>query len=65
MEAAAEQEENLYPLRDYLAENPGSCPVYIHVPLLESETIIRTAAGTKPSAEKLAQTYCVAEVWGN
>jgi DNA polymerase-3 subunit alpha len=65
MEAAAGQEENLYPLRDYLAENPGFCPVYIHVPLPGGETIIRAAAGTNVPAEKLAQTRCVAEVWGN
>jgi DNA polymerase-3 subunit alpha len=63
---AAEQEETLYPLRDYLTENPGPCSVYIHVPLPKGETVIRTATQTgAPSGDESALARCagVAEVW--
>jgi hypothetical protein len=30
--AAARDEKNLYPLRDYLIDHPGASPVFIHVP---------------------------------
>jgi DNA polymerase-3 subunit alpha len=63
---AAEQEETLYPLRDYLAENPGPCSVYIHIPLPRGETVIRTVTQTgAPSSTGGALARCagVAEVW--
>jgi DNA polymerase-3 subunit alpha len=63
---AAEQEETLYPLRDYLAENPGPCSVYIHVPVSGGETVIRTAAQFAGAADLdgLGRCAAVAEVWG-
>ncbi|MDR1277421.1 MAG: DNA polymerase III subunit alpha [Treponema sp.] len=63
---AAEQEERLYPLRDYLAGNPGSCSVYIHIPLSRGETVIRTitqTGGLSYSGGDLAHCAGVAEVW--
>ncbi|MDR0721890.1 MAG: DNA polymerase III subunit alpha [Treponema sp.] len=41
---AAEQEETLYPLRELLMDKPGSCSVFIHVPLTEGESVIRTTS---------------------
>ncbi|MFP3040833.1 DNA polymerase III subunit alpha [Treponema primitia] len=65
---AAEREENLFPLRDYLYGSSGPCSVFIHVPILEDEAVIRTAAQITASAEAScieALTLCtgVAEVW--
>jgi DNA polymerase-3 subunit alpha len=63
---AAETEDRLYPLRDCLAENPGPCSVYIHVPLPQGETVIRTATQTGVPAYPggaLARCAGVAEVW--
>jgi DNA polymerase-3 subunit alpha len=60
----AEQDESLYPLRDYLVGNPGPCSVYIHVPLPRGETVIRTVTQTgAPSSAALARCAGVAEVW--
>jgi DNA polymerase-3 subunit alpha len=63
---ATEREENLYPLLDYLEGNTGPCPVFIHVPLPEGETIIQselriTAEGTR--IEALTRCNGVANVW--
>jgi DNA polymerase-3 subunit alpha len=63
---AAEREESLYPLRDCLEGNPGPCSVYIHVPLPEGETVIRTYTQTgAPAAPGGILACCagVAEVW--
>ena len=63
---AVEQEERLYPLRDCLAENPGPCSVYIHVPLPEGESVIRTYTQTAAPAAPGGFLACctgVAEVW--
>jgi DNA polymerase-3 subunit alpha len=65
---AAEREENLFPLRDFLYGAAGSCPVFIHVPVLDDEAVIRTAAQISISADAScieALTSCtgVAEVW--
>jgi DNA polymerase-3 subunit alpha len=61
---AAEAEERLYPLRDYLAGNPGPRSVYIHVPLFQGETVIRTYTQTEGAADgALAHCAGVAEVW--
>ncbi|MDR2069304.1 MAG: DNA polymerase III subunit alpha, partial [Spirochaetaceae bacterium] len=61
-------EETLYPLRDYLFENPGSCSVFIHVPASDGETVIRTATQISAAADTAhlnALTRCagVAEAW--
>jgi DNA polymerase-3 subunit alpha len=42
---ATGRDEMLYPLRDYLAQNPGSCPVFIHIPVSGAEKIVRAATG--------------------
>ncbi|MDR2078946.1 MAG: DNA polymerase III subunit alpha [Treponema sp.] len=65
---AAEREENLFPLRDFLYGSAGSCPVFIHVPILDDEAVIRTASQISISADAScieALTSCtgVAEVW--
>jgi DNA polymerase-3 subunit alpha len=67
-EEAAETEAGLSPLRDYLVENPGTCAVFIHVPVGEGERVIRTAnqlsvAGDPAHAEALSRCAAVAEVW--
>ncbi|MDR0597158.1 MAG: DNA polymerase III subunit alpha, partial [Treponema sp.] len=66
--AAAEREENLFSLRDYLYGTSGPCPVFIHVPVTEEELVIRAASqiGASPDAsciEALALCNGVAEVW--
>jgi DNA polymerase-3 subunit alpha len=66
--AAAEQEENLFSLRDYLYGASGPCPVFIHVPLTDDEMVIRAAspigaAADASSIEALALCAGVAEVW--
>jgi DNA polymerase-3 subunit alpha len=62
------EEETLYPLRDYLFENPGPCSVFIHVPTSGGETVIRTATQISAAADTVhlnALTRCtgVANVW--
>jgi DNA polymerase-3 subunit alpha len=67
-QTAVEQEETLYPLRDYLVDNPGPCSVFIHVPSAEGETVIRTttqlsAAANDPAINGLTHCAGVAKVW--
>ena len=67
-EDAADNEENLIPLRDYLAENTGSCVIYIHVPVSGKEKIIRAFSGVEISGnndviEELKKCKCVSLVW--
>jgi DNA polymerase-3 subunit alpha len=67
-QSAAEREETLYPLRDYLVENPGSCSVFIHVPGTGGETVIRTttqlsAAADAPVIDALTHCEGVDKVW--
>jgi DNA polymerase-3 subunit alpha len=67
-EAAAEREEALYPLRDFLTESSGSCSVYIHVPLSDGETVIRAAPRINAAADPgyldaLTQCEGVADAW--
>ncbi|MDR2102941.1 MAG: hypothetical protein LBP42_02435, partial [Treponema sp.] len=67
-QTAAEREEILYPLRDYLVGNPGSCSVFIHVPVPGGEAVIRTTsqlstAANTPAINALTQCEGVAEVW--
>ncbi|MDR2111435.1 MAG: DNA polymerase III subunit alpha, partial [Spirochaetaceae bacterium] len=66
---AADREETLYPLRDYLFENSGPCSVFIHVPGSGGETVIRTTTQISAAGDENymgALTHCagVAEVWG-
>jgi DNA polymerase-3 subunit alpha len=63
---AAENEGNLVVLRDYLLGNPGPCSVFIHVPVVEGEVLVRTASqiGANPSClESLAHQGGVARAW--
>jgi DNA polymerase-3 subunit alpha len=61
---AAENEEILYPLRDYLLENPGLCPIYIHVPDPPGETVILSANKTNAAAmDTLSSHAPIAESW--
>jgi DNA polymerase-3 subunit alpha len=65
---AADREENLFSLRDYLYGASGPCPVFIHVPLTDEELVIRAAshigvAADASALEALALCAGVAEVW--
>jgi len=65
---AADHEEGLYPLRDYLFENSGSCSVFIHIPVAGGESVVRTATQISSSAEgwaleAIGMCAGVAEVW--
>ncbi len=65
-EGAADSEDNLLGLRDYLAENSGSCPVYIHIPVNGSEKTIKANIGIsnyKDEIEELKNIKCVADAW--
>jgi DNA polymerase-3 subunit alpha len=67
-EAAVEQDETLFPLRDYLYGTSGPCQVYIHLNLPEGERVIRTttqigAAATAESIDALTRCAGVAKVW--
>jgi DNA polymerase-3 subunit alpha len=65
---AVEKEENLFPLRDYLAENPGSCSMFIHIPVQDGEKIMRIFSGIDFTGNtnvinELENNVCVAKVW--
>jgi DNA polymerase-3 subunit alpha len=65
---ALEKDEDIYPLRDYLTENSGSCAVFIHIPVGGGERIIRTATGIGAFSEGespggLDKCAAVARVW--
>ncbi|MCL2879034.1 MAG: DNA polymerase III subunit alpha, partial [Treponema sp.] len=64
---AADRNEELYALRDWLADNTGPCPVFIYIGSPSGEKIIRTAAGvTMPSAgtpELLHANSAIAQIW--
>jgi len=67
---AVDCDENLYPLRDYLAENTGSCLTFIHVPVQDGEKTIRIFSGINYLGNanvinELKNNKCVAEVWRN
>jgi DNA polymerase-3 subunit alpha len=74
--SAANNEAALSSLRDCLDENPGSCPVYLHIPAPSegtaskdsSETVIRTAnyINAVVLLSDLSPEKCtaVADVWG-
>lgn len=51
----AAEEENLYPLRDYLFENSGPCSVFLHVPVASGgESVVKAANQITASAEAWA-----------
>jgi DNA polymerase-3 subunit alpha len=50
---AAKREEALYPLRDYLLDNPGPCFVYLHVPVEGGEMVIRAGSPLAADSERL------------
>jgi len=61
-------DDNLIQLRDYLAENSGSCTMYIHIPVAGGEKTIRTVTGIEIPTnggviEGLKECRCVDEVW--
>jgi DNA polymerase-3 subunit alpha len=65
---AADTDENLFSLRDYLAENSGSCSMFIHVPITNGERMIRIHSGINFGGnvnviDELKNNKCVAEVW--
>jgi DNA polymerase-3 subunit alpha len=65
---AAENEETLYPLRDFLFENSGSCGVFFHVPVGPSEAVVKAAnqITASPDAwvlEAIGMCAGVAEAW--
>ncbi|MDR0302751.1 MAG: DNA polymerase III subunit alpha, partial [Treponema sp.] len=68
IEGAADNEENLIPLRDYLAENTGRSLIFLHVPVSGKEKIIRAFSGVEISAnndviEEIKKCKCVEKVW--
>ncbi|MDR0457345.1 MAG: hypothetical protein LBH20_11770, partial [Treponema sp.] len=58
---AADRDEGIYPLRNYILGNPGPCPVFIHISA-NGEKIIRTTAGISSEAE-LKDCAGVVETW--
>jgi len=55
-------------LGDYLAENPGSCSLFIHIPVFGGEKTVRIFSGINISGNinvinELKNHKCVAEVW--
>ncbi|MCL2092567.1 MAG: DNA polymerase III subunit alpha [Treponema sp.] len=69
---AAQDQTLLYTLRNSLDTYPGSCPVFIHIPVSvmgkDGSTVVRIAnhinGGPGPSIEALAQCSGVADIWG-
>jgi len=67
-EGAADNEENLIPLRDFLAENTGSCVIFLHIPVSGKERKIRAFSGVEISGnrdiiEEIKNIKCIDEVW--
>ncbi|MDR3020242.1 MAG: DNA polymerase III subunit alpha [Treponema sp.] len=65
---AADSDKELLPLRDYLAENAGSCLLFIHIPIPDGEKTMRAYLGIEnreddKTINDLKQINCVAEVW--
>jgi DNA polymerase-3 subunit alpha len=65
---AADVEETLYPLRDFLFENSGSCGVFFHVPVGASEAVVKAANQITASPddwvlEAIGMCAGVAEAW--
>ncbi|MDR3276735.1 MAG: DNA polymerase III subunit alpha [Treponema sp.] len=67
-EAAVDRDEDLYPLRDFLIDNPGPCQVFIHIPVSGRETVVRTAPRISADADQeriaaLSACEMVSAVW--
>jgi len=67
-DGAADSEERLFHLRDYLAENSGSGLLFIHVPVTGGEKTIRAFNGISLSngnniIDDIKKYECVAEAW--
>jgi DNA polymerase-3 subunit alpha len=66
---AVDHVENLYPLRDYLAENSGNFSMFIYIPVSDKEKTIRAVTGITSLddniLEDLRKIKFVAEVWRN
>ncbi|MDR0322309.1 MAG: DNA polymerase III subunit alpha [Treponema sp.] len=66
-EDASDNKEDMNQLRDYLADNSGSCTIYIHIPVTDGEQKIRAMSGLDISDDKtidgLKNCNSVAEVW--
>jgi DNA polymerase-3 subunit alpha len=58
---AISNDDALYSLRNYILDNPGACPVFIHISA-GGEKIIRANAGISSEAN-MANCAGVAEVW--
>jgi hypothetical protein len=68
--SAAESDESLSSLRDYLAENSGLSSLFIHIPVSDGEKTIRAVNGVAFTAnsgvdilEEIKECGCVAEAW--
>jgi len=67
-EGAADNNEELNILRDYLAENSGLCTIYVHIPVEDGEKIIKAKSGLDTVnidnvINGLKNCNSVAEVW--
>jgi hypothetical protein len=61
-------EENLVPIRDYIAEHKGTCCVYFHLPLNGDEKTIKAGSSVRLAAEEqhinpLKDLVVVDDVW--
>ncbi|MDR0452442.1 MAG: DNA polymerase III subunit alpha, partial [Treponema sp.] len=63
---AGNRKEALYPLRDYLLDNPGPCLVFLHVPVEGGEVVIRAGpplAADSGRLDGLKNCNAVDAVW--
>ena len=65
---ASDNNEELNQLRDYLADNEGRTPVFIHIPVSDGEKTIKARSGLDISLKDeimqgLKQCKSVTEVW--
>ena len=67
---AVNDDSKLHSLKDYIAENSGSCLLFIHLSVLDGETvkekIIKVHYGINSSENiinELKKNVCVEEVW--
>jgi DNA polymerase-3 subunit alpha len=65
---AANNAEQLYPLRALLSRQEGPCSVYLHIPLAEGEKVIRTSAAMTASSDteyltRLKKVIAVDDAW--
>jgi DNA polymerase-3 subunit alpha len=63
---AANDENKLYTLKDFIAENSGNCMLFIHVPVMDKEKVIKIFHGINISSDTidgLKNNICVEEIW--